>query len=89
MSMDRLSNMISALKNASMAGKTSVEIMHSKQCEDVAKVLREKGFLESVKVFKPEKTSVKRLHIELAKEGNIFNLTEARRVSKPLFRDAC
>lgn len=83
MSMDRLSNMLSALKNASMAGRTSVEIMHSKQCEDVAKVLREKGFLESVKVFKPEKTSVKRLHIELAKENGVFNLTETRRVSKP------
>jgi len=45
--------------------------------------LGEKGFLESVKVFKPEKTSVKRLHIELAVEENVFTLTEARRVSRP------
>ncbi|KKS06252.1 MAG: 30S ribosomal protein S8 [candidate division WWE3 bacterium GW2011_GWF1_42_51] len=83
MSMDRLSNMLSAIKNASMAGKKVVEIMYSKECEEVAKVLREKGFLESVKVFKPEKTSVKRLHIELAVEENVFTLTEARRVSRP------
>ena len=83
MSMDRLSNMLSSLKNASMAGKKVVETRYSKECEEVAKVLKEKGFLESVKVFKPEKTTVKRLHIELAKEGNIFTLTEARRVSKP------
>lgn len=83
MSMDRLSNMLSAIKNASMAGKKVVEIMYSKECEEVAKVLREKGFLESVKVFKPEKTSVKRIHIELASEGNLFTLTEARRVSRP------
>ncbi|HAI95296.1 TPA: 30S ribosomal protein S8 [candidate division WWE3 bacterium] len=83
MSMDRLSNMLSALKNASMAGKPVVEIMYSKECEEVAKVLREKGFLESVKVFKPEKTSVKRIHIELAKADGIFTLTETRRVSKP------
>ncbi|AHB40020.1 30S ribosomal protein S8 [candidate division WWE3 bacterium RAAC2_WWE3_1] len=81
--MDRLSNMLSALKNASMAGKPVVEIMYSKECEEVAKVLREKGFLESVKVFKPEKTSVKRIHIELAKADGIFTLTETRRVSKP------
>ncbi len=83
MSMDRLSNMLSALKNASMAGKPVVEIMYSKECEEVAKVLRGKGFLESVKVFKPEKTSVKRIHIELAKADGIFTLTETRRVSKP------
>lgn len=83
MSMDRLSNMLSALKNASMAGKPVVEIMYSKECEEVAKVLREKGFLESVRVFKPEKTSVKRIHIELAKADGIFTLTETRRVSKP------
>lgn len=83
MSMDRLSNMLSALKNASMAGKPVVEIMYSKECEEVAKVLREKGFLESVRVFKPEKTSVKRIHIELAKADGIFALTETRRVSKP------
>jgi len=49
----------------------------------VAKVLKEKGFLESVKLFKPEKTSVKRIHIELAKADGIFTLTETRRVSKP------
>ena len=83
MSMDRLSNMLSAIKNASMAGKKVVEIMYSKECEEVAKVLRDKGFLESVKVFKPEKTSVKRIHIELAAEDNVFTLTEARRVSRP------
>jgi small subunit ribosomal protein S8 len=82
MSMDRLSNMLSALKNASMAEKPHVEIMYSKECEEVAKVLKEKGFLESVKIFKPEKTSVKRLHIDLMKENGVFSLTEAKRVSK-------
>ena len=83
MSMDRLSNMLSALKNASMAGKKVVEVMYSKECEEVAKVLKEKGFLESVKLFKPEKTSVKRIHIEVAEADGIFTLTETRRVSKP------
>src|SRR3972149_3998618 len=83
MSMDRLSNMLSAIKNASMAGKKDVGKKYLKKCEEEAKVLREKGFLESVKVFKPEKTSVKRLHIELAVEENVFTLTEARRVSRP------
>lgn len=83
MTADRLSNMLSALKNASMAGKGVVEVIHSKECEEVAKVLKEKGFLEIVKVFKPEKSSVKRLHLELAKQGGVFALTEAKRVSKP------
>ncbi len=75
--------MISSLKNASMAGKPVVEISYTKQCEEVAKVLKTKGFLSEVKLFKPEKTNVKMLHLELALEDGVAKFTEAHRVSKP------
>ncbi len=66
-----------------MAGRPSIEIMYSKNCQEVANVLKEKGFLENVKVFKPEHSSVKRLHLDFALVGNTATLTDAKRISKP------
>lgn len=84
MSMDLLSNMLSALKNASMAGITSVEMPYSKESEAVAKVLKEKGFLEDVKVFKEKGKSFKRINFTLAVDENgKAVLTDVKRVSKP------
>lgn len=83
MSIDRLSNMLSTIKNTSLSGKSSLEVIYSKECEEVAKVLKERGFLQSVKIFKPEKSVVKRLHIELIKTEGFISPVEAVRVSKP------
>ena len=54
MSVDRLSNMVSSLKNTALSKKGWVEIYHSNECESVAKVLKAKGFIEDIKVFKPK-----------------------------------
>lgn len=83
MSVDRISNMISSIKNGSMATKDFIEVPYSKECEDIAKVLEQTGFLEGVKVFKKEKSFVKMIHLGLAKEDGKIKLTEAKRVSKP------
>ncbi|MBP7927635.1 30S ribosomal protein S8 [Patescibacteria group bacterium] len=84
MSLDRLSNMLSALKNASMAKKPYVELAHTNQCESVAKVLKNSGFLSEVKVFKDKGASFKNLRLELAKEDDTsFKVTQVKRISKP------
>ena len=83
MSVDRISNMISSIKNSSMAGRDSLEIPYTSECESVAKVLKQKGFLEEVKVFKKEKSSTKMISIKLAKDGDNIKLSEAKRISKP------
>ena len=57
MSVDLLSNMLSSIKNASMAGRRSIEVPHSKESEEVAKNLQKSGFLENVKVFKESGTA--------------------------------
>jgi small subunit ribosomal protein S8 len=84
MSVDRIANMISTLKNAAMSGKAEVEVFHTRECEEISKILKEKGFLSEVKVFKPKETSVKRLHLELAKddEGQM-KISNTKRISKP------
>ena len=83
MSVDRISNMLSSLKNSSMAGRDTLEIRHSKECEEIARVLKQKGFLEEVKVFKKEKSSIKMIHMELAKEDGKIKLSHVKRISKP------
>src|SRR4030042_4990245 len=83
MSVDLLSNMISAFKNASLAGRSSIEIPYSKSCEEVAKVLKSRGFISEVKVFKVEKKNFKGLHLDILKADNQPVISQARRISKP------
>ena len=81
--MDNLSNMLSSIKNAAMSGKPSIEIVHTKECEEVAKNLEKGGFLEKVKVFKEDESKVKKLHIDLVYENGISKITDVKRMSKP------
>lgn len=81
--MDRVANMLSTIKNTAMVGKKSIELPYTKMNEAVAKVLKEKGFLEEVKVFKEEGASHKMLHLDLKFEGGMPRISEVRRVSKP------
>ncbi len=83
MSLDRISNMLSSVKNAAMAGNSSIETFYSKECEDIAKVLKKAGYLDDVRVFKEKGKSYKRLRIDLTREGEGFRLTEIKRISKP------
>jgi small subunit ribosomal protein S8 len=66
-----------------MSGRDFVEVPYSKECESIAKVLEEKGFLEDLKVFKKEKSSAKMLHLGLVKEDGKAKITEVKRISKP------
>jgi len=83
MSLDRLSNMLSALKNASMAKKVKIEVIYSKECESVAKVLKKQSILQDVKVFKPREKPHKMISLTLNREGESFALNDLKRISKP------
>lgn len=83
MSMDRLSNMISTLKNHAMAGRVSLEIPFTKECEAVAKVLEKHGYLADVRIFKPEDHTYRMLHIDIATDEEGLKVTNAVRISKP------
>lgn len=84
MSIDILSNMLSTIKNATMVQKPYVEVIHSKECESVAKVLSEQNFVGDVKTFKEKGESYKRLRINLKYDENgKSRITKLRRVSTP------
>ena len=83
MSMDRISQLLSSIKNAAMANKPAIETFYSKQNESIAKVLEKKGFLEEVKVFKPKETAYKKLAIKLAYTDGFPKVSEVKQISKP------
>lgn len=84
MSVDRISNMVSSIKNASMIGKSSVVLPHTVACEAVAKVLLANNFLTEVKTFKEKGSSFKSLRLDIAYAGNgKAKIEDIKRVSKP------
>jgi small subunit ribosomal protein S8 len=81
--MDRISNLLSSLKNASMAGKTYLEVPYFKQGEKITEVLKAKSLIKDFKIFKQEGTKFKGLHIDLINMGNTTRRLKIDRLSKP------
>lgn len=60
-----------------------MEVFHSIECERVAEILKDRGFVSVVRVFKLPKSVTKKIHIELTETDGVYRLTEAKRISKP------
>ena len=87
MSVDTLSNLFSSIKNASMRRKKTVEVPYSKLSEAVLKVIRDKGFIADVRVFKEKDTQFKAIAVDLKYEAlNMPAISNIERVSKPGLR---
>lgn len=81
--MDTISNFLSSLKNASMAKKAFIEVFYSNQIKEIAEVLKQKGFLTEIKVYKPEKKSYKMIRVDLTYDKEMPTITDVKRLSKP------
>ncbi len=67
-----------------MVGKKSVEMDHSKMKEEIAKVLKDGGFLQEVKVFKEKDSVSKKMRLDIAfGEDEVSKVTDLQRISKP------
>lgn len=80
-STDPIADMLTRVRNASMAGKNEIRLPHSRLKQTVAEQLIKAGYLNAVKVekAKPQDEMV----ITIAKEGHSPVFTEIERVSKP------
>ncbi|OGC50604.1 30S ribosomal protein S8 [candidate division WWE3 bacterium RIFCSPHIGHO2_01_FULL_40_23] len=83
MSKDTISAMLSSIKNSSMAKRKFVELPYTKINERILDVMKEKGFVEGVKVFKKEGSPHKMIHIDLKYEDGVSRISNITRVSKP------
>jgi len=80
MVIDPVSNFITKLKNASLAGKKFIEVPNSKFIESVANLLKQENFIKEI--VKKGKKVAKTLEIELIYEDGKPRITDVDRVSK-------
>ncbi|MFK7829028.1 MAG: 30S ribosomal protein S8 [Congregibacter sp.] len=81
---DPMSDMLTRIRNAQMAGKTSIEMPGSKLKVAVAKVLEDEGYIAG---FEARMDGVKpRLHMELKYHDGKPVIAEIDRISKPSLR---
>lgn len=74
--------MLTRIRNAIAVRKSEVSLPHSRIKEDVAKILKDAGFIDSVKV-EGEKAGFKTLSLNLNAEGTNARITEIARLSTP------
>jgi len=80
-STDPISDMLTRIRNAINVNKNEISLLHSNLKENVAKILVENHFLDSVKTS-GEKTT-KTLHIVINSSDKNARINEISKVSKP------
>lgn len=78
---DPIADMLTRIRNAISAGKSTIVLPHSNAKERVAKILADNGFLQSIRVS--GKGIDKILEIDIFSEGTNPTINEISRVSTP------
>ncbi|RMG61104.1 MAG: 30S ribosomal protein S8 [Deltaproteobacteria bacterium] len=79
---DHISNMLTRIRNAQMAGKKSLEIPSSKMLVSIAAILQEEGYIEGFKYIEDGKQGILRIQLKYSPVYG-YAITGLRRVSKP------
>ena len=84
---DPIADMLTRVRNGVMAGQTQVAMPSSKIKAEIAKILKDEGFLESFEVVDDEKTSFRVLRLKIKYVGERRErravLSGIERVSSP------
>jgi len=84
---DPIADMLTRIRNAAMAGHTQVAMPSSKIKMEIAKILREEGFLDSFELVEGEKAAQQVLRLKLKYVGERREkkpvIAGLERVSKP------
>lgn len=81
-STDPIADMLTRIRNAIAVRKNEVTLPHSKIKEEVAKILRDSNFVDSVTV-EGDKPGFKQLRVVINGEGTNARITEINRLSTP------
>jgi len=82
MMMDRIADMLTRIRNAQLAGLEKVEMPASKLLESLAEILKDEGYLASVKAYNHKGHRFLRLALRYDDEGRPV-IRELKRVSSP------
>lgn len=81
--MDPISDMLSQIRNAQVARKAEVGLPHTKLKENIARILKEEGYISQ---FRVEGDKKRRLHLILKYVGKRGVIEGLRKVSTPGLR---
>jgi small subunit ribosomal protein S8 len=79
---DVISDMLTRIRNAISVKTDKVDIPASRLKIEIAKILKEEGFIKSYKIIKDKKQGVLRINLKYTQEGDSF-ITNLKRISKP------
>ena len=82
MTTDPISDLLTRLRNASMVSKHSIEVPHSKYKFELAKLLKEEGYVLDVKTSGEGSKKVINIELKYSEEGKSV-ISGMNRLSKP------
>jgi len=85
---DPISDMLTQIRNAIMAKKEDVEMLSSKIKVEIAKILKEEGYIINFRIIPDNKQNMLKLLLKYTSEGENI-ITGLQRVSKPSCRIYC
>lgn len=78
---DPISDMICRINNALMRKKDSVEIPSSKMKVEIARVLKEEGYIANYSNVEDNKQGILKIFLKYTKEGSVIR--EMKKISRP------
>jgi len=82
---DPIADMLTRIRNANMVGHESVEVPASKIKKEIAKTLKEEGFIKDYEVIDDNKQGIIKIYLKYGK-NNEKVITGLKRISKPGLR---
>ncbi|OGS46643.1 MAG: 30S ribosomal protein S8 [Elusimicrobia bacterium RIFOXYD2_FULL_34_15] len=82
---DPIADLICQIKNASTKSKEKVDIPASNVKEEIAKILKEEGYISNYKRLDDKKQGILRIFLKYAQDKRSM-ITDIKRVSKPSIR---
>ena len=88
--MDPISDMLTRIRNAVAAHKEVVEVPSSRIKREIARVLKEEGFISNFKIFEDGKSGLLKVLLRYTKEKEsvITNIARTSKPSRRIFRKA-
>ena len=79
---DSIADMLTRIRNANNTNKESVDIPASKLKVEIARVMKEEGYIKHYKVIKDNKQGILKIYLKYGSKGEKV-ISNLKRVSKP------
>lgn len=81
MSIDTIADFLTVIRNGLMVNKRSVTVQHSKMKEEIAKVLKDEGYIKDFKKEVQDNKAFLAISLKYANSGSVIH--EIKRISTP------